>query len=55
MMEVTGSGGKRHMQLLDDRKEKSEYFKLKEEAQDCTMWNTHFGRDFGPVVRQTTE
>jgi hypothetical protein len=28
---------------------------LKEEAQDCTVWRTCFGRGFGPVVRQTTE
>jgi len=28
---------------------------LKEEALDCTMWRAHFGRGFGPVVRQTTK
>jgi hypothetical protein len=28
---------------------------LKEEALDCTLWRTCFGRDYGPVVRQTTE
>jgi hypothetical protein len=28
---------------------------LKEEALNRTLWITRFGRDFGPVVRQTTE
>jgi hypothetical protein len=28
---------------------------LKEEALDRTVWRTHFGKDYGPVVRQTTE
>jgi hypothetical protein len=29
------------------------YSHLKEEALDRTMWRARFGRDFGPVVRQT--
>jgi hypothetical protein len=28
---------------------------LKEEALYPTLWRTRFGRDYGPVVRQTTE
>jgi hypothetical protein len=28
---------------------------LKEEALDRTTWRAHFGRGFGPVVRQNTE
>jgi hypothetical protein len=28
---------------------------LKEEALDRTLWRTRFGRDYGPVVRQTAE
>jgi hypothetical protein len=32
-----------------------EYWKLKEEALDRTLWRTNFGRDYGPVVRETTE
>jgi len=54
-MEVMGSRGRRHKQLQDDLKEKSGYFKLREEAQDCTLWNTHFGRGYGPVIRQNAE
>ena len=27
---------------------------LNEEDLDRTMWRAHFGRGFGPVVRQTT-
>jgi hypothetical protein len=40
---------------LDDLKEKRGYSHLKEEALDRTMWRARFGRDFGPVVRQTAE
>jgi hypothetical protein len=38
--------GRRRMQLLDDLKETRRYWKLKEEAQDCTLWRTHFGRGY---------
>jgi hypothetical protein len=41
------------MQLLDDLKETRRYWKLKEEAQDRTLWRTQFGRGYGPVARQT--
>jgi hypothetical protein len=54
-IEMTGRRGRRRKQLLDDLKEKKRYWKLKEEALDCTLWRTCFGRDYGPVVRQTTE
>jgi hypothetical protein len=40
------------MQLLDDLKETRRYWKLKEEAQDRTLWRTQFGRGYGPVARQ---
>jgi hypothetical protein len=53
--EITGRRGKRRKQLLDDLKEKKRYWKLKEEAQDRTLWRTRLGRGYGPVVRQTTE
>jgi hypothetical protein len=53
--EMTGRRGRRRKQLLDDLKEKKRYWKLKEEAIDRTVWRTHFGRGYGPVVRQTTE
>jgi hypothetical protein len=46
--------GRRHKQLLDDLKEARRYWKLKEEAQGCTLWGTQFGRGYGPVARQTT-
>jgi hypothetical protein len=35
---VTGRRGRRRRQLLDDLKERREYFHLKEEALDRTMW-----------------
>jgi hypothetical protein len=52
---VTGRRGRRRRELLDDLKERRGYSHLKEEALDCTMWRACFGRDFGPVVRQTAE
>jgi hypothetical protein len=46
--------GRRRKQLLDDLKEARRYWKLKEEAQDLTLWRTQFGRGYGPLARQTT-
>jgi hypothetical protein len=54
-IEVTGRRGRRRKQLIKDLKEKREYWKLKEEALDSTLWRTRFGRGCGPVVRETTE
>jgi len=49
---VTGIRGRKRKQILDCLKEKRKYWKLKEEALDCTMWRTRFERGYGPVVRQ---
>ena len=54
-IEVTGRRGRRRKQLLDHLKEKSGYWKLKEEALDLTLWKTGCVRGYGPVVRQTAE
>jgi hypothetical protein len=54
-IEMTGRRRRRRKQLLDDLKKKRRYWKLKEEALDRTLWRTHFGRGYGPVVRHTTE
>jgi hypothetical protein len=54
-LEMTGRRGRRHKQLLDDREENRKYLKLKEEALDCSVWKTRFGRGYGLFVRQTTE
>jgi hypothetical protein len=54
-IEVTGRRGRRRRKLLDDLKERRGYFHLKEEALDCTMWRTHSGRGFGPVVRRSAK
>jgi hypothetical protein len=51
-IEATGRRGRRRRKLLDDLKERRGYSHLKEEALDRTMWRAHFGRGFGPVVRQ---
>jgi hypothetical protein len=47
-----GRQGRRRKQLLSDLKETRSYWKLKEEALDCTVWRTPFGRGCGPVVRE---
>jgi hypothetical protein len=54
-IEVVGRQGRRRRKLLDDLKERRRYCHLKEKALDRTMWIARFGRDFGPVVRQTTK
>jgi hypothetical protein len=54
-IEMTGRRGRRRKQLLDYLKEKSRYWKLKEEALDRTLCRTRFERGYGPVVRQTKE
>ena len=54
-IEVTGRRRRRRRKLLDDLKERRGYSHLKEEALDHTMWRAGFGRDFGPVVRQTAK
>jgi hypothetical protein len=50
---VTRRQGRGRKQLLDGVTETKGYWKLKEEALDCTLWRTRFGRGYGPVVRQT--
>jgi hypothetical protein len=52
-IDVTIIRGRRRKQLLDYRKEKRRYWKLKEEALYHTVWKTRFGRGYGPAVRQT--
>ena len=54
-MEVARRLGRRRKKLLDDLKDGTGYFYLKEEALDRTMWWHRFGGGFGPVVRQNTE
>jgi hypothetical protein len=49
---MVGRRGIRRKQLLDDLKQKRGYRKLKEEALDCAVCRTRFGRGYGPVVRQ---
>jgi hypothetical protein len=53
MVEIMVRRGRRRKQLLEDLKEEKGYCKLKEEALDLTLLGTRFGRDYGPVVRQT--
>jgi hypothetical protein len=55
MIEVTGRRKRRCKRLPDDLKENTEYWKLKEEALDRTLWRTRFGRGYGTVVRQSAE
>jgi hypothetical protein len=41
-IEVTGGRRRRRKQLLDDFHENKEYWKLKEEAPDRTLWRARF-------------
>ena len=52
---MTRRRGRRRRKLLDDLKDRREYYHLKEEALDRTMWRNRFGRGVGHVVRQITE
>jgi len=45
---------RRHIQFVDDLKERRGHRKLKEEVSDGAVWRTRFGRGCGPLVRQTT-
>ena len=47
--------GRKCKQLLGDLKEMSGYIKWEEEALHHTLWRTHSGRGYGPVVSQTME
>jgi hypothetical protein len=42
--------GRRRKQLLNDLKEKTEYWKLKEKVLDHILWRTRFGRGYRPVL-----
>jgi hypothetical protein len=53
-IEGTGRRGRGRKQLLDDHKENKRYWNLKENALCRIIWRTRFGRDHGPVARQTT-
>jgi hypothetical protein len=46
--------GRRRKQLLDDFKEKRWCWKLKAEAQYCTLWRIRFVSVYGPVLKLTT-
>jgi hypothetical protein len=54
-IQVEGKQGRRRKQRLGDFKETKVCRKLKEEAVGRTIWRVGFGRDCGPVVRQTAE
>ena len=54
-IEVTGRRGRGRGKLKDEPKERTGYSHLKEEALDRTMRKARFGREFGPVVGQTTK
>jgi hypothetical protein len=54
-IEVTGRRGRTSRKLLDHIKEGRGNCHLKEEAINRIMWRAHFGRGYGPVVRQTNK
>jgi hypothetical protein len=48
---VMGRRGRGRKQPLDYLKDRKGCWKLQEEALDCTLWGTRFGRGYGPAVR----
>jgi hypothetical protein len=46
---MMGRGGRRRKQLLDDLEEKRIYCNLKRKALHHTVWETSFGKGYGPV------
>jgi hypothetical protein len=51
---VTGRRGRRRKQPLDDIKETTGCWKLKDKTLTWTLWRTRFGRGYGPVLRTIT-
>jgi hypothetical protein len=52
-IEVTRREGRRNKQLLNDTKGNERILEIEEEALDCPVWGTCFGRGCGPVARLT--
>ena len=50
-IDVRGRRRRRSRKLLDDHKERSGYWKLKQEAVNRSLWRRRFERGYGPVVR----
>jgi hypothetical protein len=46
---------KKSQQILGNFNENRRYQNLAEDALDRTIWETCFGKDCGPVVKQTAE
>ena len=44
-LDIMGRQVRRRKQLLEDLKETTGYWKLKQEALDYTMWRTSFGEE----------
>jgi hypothetical protein len=53
--EVKGRRGRRPKKLVDDVKDRIEYFKFAEKALYRPLWRTGFGRGYGPLIWQTTD
>jgi hypothetical protein len=47
-----GRQRRRLKQLVDDLREMRGYWKSKEEAISCTLWETRFGGGCGPVAKK---
>jgi len=50
-----GGRGRIHVLLIDGLKGKRRYWKLNEEALDCSLSRTRFGREYGHVERHSVE
>ena len=52
---MTRRRGRRRRSLLDDLKDRREYYHFKDGALERTMWWNRLGGGSEPVVRQNTE
>jgi hypothetical protein len=50
--ELTKRRGRRRKHMLDVRKEKKSFWKLKEDALNCSVWRTRFVRSYGQFAIQ---
>ena len=51
---MTERPGRRRKKLLGNVQETRRFLKLKSEALDSSLWRIHFGKDYGPVAKETT-
>jgi hypothetical protein len=52
-VEGTETRGRRRKQLLNNLTETKRFWKLQEEEPESILWKIRFGKDYGPVLRES--